>query len=74
MTRLLVVTDMEGISGLERYEQCAHAHPDHGSGAQLLCDEVNVIGDEALRHGVASVSVLDLHGGGGNIKQELLDN
>jgi D-aminopeptidase len=53
MTRLLIVTDMEGISGLERYEQCQHAHPDYRSGAQLLCDEVNVIGDEALSHGVA---------------------
>jgi D-amino peptidase len=74
MTRLLIVTDMEGISGLEHYEQCEHPHPDYRSGAQLLCDEVNVIGDEALRHGVASVSVLDLHGGGGNIEQELLDN
>jgi D-amino peptidase len=73
MTRLLIVADMEGISGIERYEQCARSHPDYPTGVELLCREINVIAGAALSHGVTSVSVIDWHGGGGNVDGDLLD-
>jgi D-amino peptidase len=73
MTRLLIIADMEGVSGIERYEQCDRGHTEYGEGVRLLCAEVNVIAEAALRNGASSVSVIDWHGGGGNIDPEQLD-
>jgi D-amino peptidase len=73
MTRLLIVADMEGITGLERYEQCVRGHPEYSDGVQLLCDEVNVITDAAISAGAQTVSVIDWHGGGGNLDSDQLD-
>jgi D-amino peptidase len=73
MTRLLIIADMEGISGIERYEQCARGHTEYEEGVRLLCTEINVIAESALQSGARSVSVIDWHGGGGNIDPEQLD-
>jgi D-amino peptidase len=73
MTRLLIVLDMEGISGIERYEQCVRGHPEYDEGVRLLCSEVNVIAETALTSGARSVSVIDWHGGGGNLDPKQLD-
>lgn len=74
MTRLLITVDMEGIAGIERYEQCSRSHPEYEDGVRLLCDEVNVIAETALSSGATSVSVIDWHGGGGNLESAQLDD
>jgi D-amino peptidase len=73
MTKLLIIADMEGISGIERYEQCARGHAGYQEGVRLLCAEINVIAEAAFERGAKSVSVIDWHGGGGNIDPEQLD-
>ena len=65
---------MEGISGIERYEQCVRGHPEYEEGVRLLCNEVNVIAETALKSGARTVSVIDWHGGGGNLDREKLDS
>jgi D-amino peptidase len=73
MTRLLINADMDGISGIERYEQCNRSHPSYAEGVRLLCQEINVIADAAFQSGAQSVSVIDWHGGGGNLDPDQLD-
>jgi D-amino peptidase len=72
MTRLLIVADMEGITGIERYEQCVRGHESYRDGVELLCAEITVIAGVARSRGARSVSVIDWHGGGGNIDPSLL--
>lgn len=74
MTRLLIVVDMEGIAGIERYEQCSRSHPDYPEGVRLLCEEINVIARSAFESGLTSVSVIDWHAGGGNLDPAQLDD
>jgi D-amino peptidase len=74
MTRLLIVADMEGVSGIDSYEQTHQRHPSYQHGVRLLCQEINVIARAAFETGAQSVSVMDLHGGGGNLDPELLDD
>lgn len=74
MTRLLINADMEGIAGLERAEQCNRSHSDYSEGVRLLCEEVNVIARAAFESGATSVSVIDWHGGGGNLEPSQLDD
>lgn len=74
MTRLLIIADMEGISGIERYEQCARGHADYEEGVRLLCNEINVIAQAAFQSGASSVSAIDWHGGGGNIDPDQLED
>lgn len=74
MSRLLIVADMEGITGIDRYEQCVRDTDDYREGVQLLCAEINVIAEAARSRGAQSISVIDWHGGGGNIDPQLLDD
>lgn len=73
MTRVLIIADMEGVIGIERKEACDPRLPEYEAGAQLLAAEVNVVGAAAREAGATSVSVIDWHAGGGNLKQEMLD-
>jgi D-amino peptidase len=73
MTRLLIIADMEGITGIGRYEACVRGHPEYPAGVRLLAEEVNVAIDAALSSGATSVSVIDWHAGGGNLTPEMLD-
>jgi D-amino peptidase len=74
MTRLLIIADMEGITGLSHYEQCIRGHESYPEGVELLCTEINVIARASRSSGAQSVSVIDWHGGGGNVDPELLDD
>jgi D-amino peptidase len=73
MTRVLIIADMEGVIGIERKEACDPRLPEYEAGAQLLAAEINVVGAAARQAGATSVSVIDWHAGGGNLKQEMLD-
>jgi D-amino peptidase len=71
--RVLIVADMEGVSGIAHINACARSQPEYGPGVRLLADEVNVLARAAFEAGASSVSVIDWHGGGGNLSEELLD-
>lgn len=73
MTRVLIIADMEGVIGIERKEACDPRLPEYEAGAQLLAAEVNVVAAAAREAGATSVSVIDWHAGGGNLKPEMLD-
>ena len=71
--RVLVIADMEGISGIETVDACAPGHPEYPGGQERLAAEVNVLAEAAFAAGASSVSVIDWHAGGGNIEAHALD-
>ena len=73
MTRVLIIADMEGVIGIEQKEACDRRLPEYKAGAKLLAAEVNVVAAAARDAGATSVSVIDWHAGGGNLKPEMLD-
>jgi D-amino peptidase len=72
--RVLIIADMEGISGIAVVEACRRGEPEYASGVRMLADEVNVLARVAFDAGAFSVSVIDWHAGGGNLLPELLDS
>lgn len=72
--RVLIIADMEGVSGIAVVEACRRGAPEYGPGVGMLADEVNVLARTAFDAGARSVSVIDWHGGGGNLSEELLDS
>lgn len=70
--RVLIIADMEGISGIESYEVTVRSHPAYREGVRLMAAEVNALAEAAFEAGAGSVSVIDWHGGGGNLRPELL--
>lgn len=73
MTRVLIIADMEGVIGIEQVEACNPRLPEYEAGATLLAAEVNVVAAAARDAGATSVSVIDWHAGGGNLKPKMLD-
>jgi len=70
--RVLIIADMEGVSGIESYEATVRSHPAYREGVRLMAAEVNALAEAAFEAGAGSVSVIDWHGGGGNLHPELL--
>ncbi len=70
--RVLIIADMEGVSGIETYEATVRTHPAYAGGVQLMAAEVNALAEAAFEAGAVSVSVIDWHGGGGNLRPDLL--
>jgi D-amino peptidase len=70
--RVLVIADMEGVSGVETVEATTRGHPAYAEGVQLFAAEVNTLAEAAFEAGASHVSVIDWHGGGGNLRPELL--
>lgn len=73
MAHLLIVADMAGASGIETLEACMSGHPEYPDGTALLTAEVNALASAAYQLGASTVSVIDWHGGGGNLRDALLD-
>lgn len=71
--RVLIMADMEGVAGIAHANACSRSQPEYGPGVRLLADEVNTLARAAFAAGASSVSVIDWHGGGGNLDAELLD-
>jgi D-amino peptidase len=72
--KLLVIADMEGVSGLAHQDQCDPQSSQYQKGARLLHDEVMALASAAHLSGATSVSVIDWHLGGGNLQPDLLDD
>lgn len=72
VTRVLIIADMEGVTGITQVEECRLQAPEYERGVRLLATEVNEIAASAREAGATSVSVIDWHAGGGNLKPGLL--
>jgi D-amino peptidase len=73
MAHVLIVADMMGVSGIESLEACVPGHPANLDGTALLAAEVNALADAVYQAGASAVSVIDWHGGGGSLREDLLD-
>jgi D-amino peptidase len=63
--RVMVITDMEGISGVVRWEQVSAGAPMYEEGRHLYTEDVNAAIRGAYDGGATEVCVMDWHGAGG---------
>ncbi|MCX7624223.1 MAG: M55 family metallopeptidase [Thermomicrobium sp.] len=59
---LLIVSDLEGLSGVERWEACRPAHPLYPATVERYVAEVEAISRAAMRLGIGRTALLDWHG------------
>jgi D-amino peptidase len=72
--RILVLYDMEGLSGQKDWRTTDFSHPEHYSrGRELLTDDVNAVIEGLFAGGAEEVSVVDGHGSGNPDPDVLLD-
>ncbi len=69
MRRVLLVADLEGISGVDDVEQLVLGAPGYARAAQRMTEEVALVARLLLEHGVEHVRISDAHhsGADGNI-------
>ncbi len=71
--KIYIMTDMEGISGINRVEQVLPDSPHYGPARRLLCADVNAAIAGAFEGGATEVLVSDGHGSGFNFILEEMD-
>ena len=71
--KVYIVTDMEGISGIVRWEQARPGTPDYYAALPLLVGEINAAVDGAFAGGASEVVVNDGHDGGYNLTHVYAD-
>jgi D-amino peptidase len=64
--RVLVISDMEGVAGICRWEQVTGGKPQFEEGRKLYTEEVNAAVRGARAGGATEVVVMDCHGAGGD--------
>lgn len=64
---ILVVYDMEGLSGQDDVDSFVPSNPAYAHGQRLLTDDVNAVVDGLFAGGAGAVSVADGHGGSAQI-------
>jgi D-amino peptidase len=65
--KIYIVTDMEGVSGVVRWEQARVGTPEYQASLPLLIGEINAAIEGALAGGATQVLVNDGHDGGYNL-------
>jgi len=63
--RVLIMTDMEGVSGIINWDQVNGGAPMYEEGRRLYTEEINAAVRGARRAGAKEVHVVDCHGAGG---------
>lgn len=76
--RVLIMTDMEGVSGIVVWEQVNGGAPMYEEGRRLYTEEINAAVRGAKAAGATEIVVVDCHGAGGgwtfnSLLPELLD-
>ncbi len=61
---ILLIYDMEGVSGLDEWRMFDASFPEYERGRELLTADVNAAVDGLLAGGAARVDVVDFHGSG----------
>ena len=72
--RVMILTDLEGCSGTEGYEDSGIGNKvfNGGTSVQCLANEINACAEGLLEGGATSILVWDCHGGGRNVPHDLL--
>lgn len=63
--RVLIWTDMEGVSCITRWEQVTATAPAYAEGRMLYTEDVNAAVRGAKKAGITEITVVDGHGAGG---------
>ena len=72
--KIYVMTDMEGISGINTSEQLVAGRSAYAEGRALLTREINAVARFLKEEGVDEVVVQDGHGSGTNVIWEKLSS
>jgi len=64
--RVVIWVDMEGIAGIENWDQVTSGKPQYEEGRRLLTGEVNAAVRGAKAGGADDIIVIDCHGAGGS--------
>jgi D-amino peptidase len=62
--RVLVISDMEGVAGIVKWEQTTGGEPLYEEGRKLYTEEINAAVRGAKAAGAAEIVVMDCHGAG----------
>lgn len=71
--KILIATDMEGVSGVVNWDQVTPGHPEYSRFRKLLTEDVNAAIRGACEAGADEIVVVDGHWAGANILAEELD-
>lgn len=71
--KILIATDMEGITGVTKWDHVTRSHAEYARFRKLMTQDVNAAIRGALEAGAEEIIVADGHGGGSNILIEELD-
>ncbi len=63
--RVLIMTDMEGVSGIVVWDQVSGGKPMYEEGRRLYTEEINAAVRDARAGGATEIVVPDCHGAGG---------
>ncbi|MGH7922470.1 MAG: M55 family metallopeptidase, partial [Candidatus Dormibacteraceae bacterium] len=63
--RVHIISDMEGVAGIVRWEQTQGGHPLYEEGRRLYTEEINAAVRGATAGGATEIVVMDCHGAGG---------
>ena len=67
--KIYILADMEGISGIRKYEEVKSEFPtDYQYGRKLMIQDINNAIDSCFEAGATEVIACDTHGGGGQIQ------
>ena len=64
--RILIMSDMEGVSGIVTWDQVNGGKPQYEAGRRLYTEEINAAVRGAFSAGATEVVVVDCHGAGGD--------
>ena len=64
--KVLVISDMEGVAGISRWEQVSAGKSGYEEGRRLYTEEINATVRGAFAGGAGEVVVMDCHGAGGD--------
>lgn len=70
--RVLIIADMEGVSGIDSHLMCRRSAPEYQTGQQLLAAELRMMTASCIAAGATGVSIIDWHAGGGNLTNDML--
>lgn len=66
--RIVIFCDMEGVCGIQAWEQVNGGHPSYEDGRRLYTGEVNAAVRGARAAGATDIIVVDCHGAGGGFR------
>ena len=72
--KILIAADMEGVSGVTRWEETDAAHSEYSRFRRIMTNEVNAAIEGAAEAGADEFIIADGHGDGTNILIEELDS